>query len=60
MHHIVITFKTPDAVFYALQGLSEEDKETAKEFIDQYVKNDEYVSLDFNLIDKTVKVIKQK
>lgn len=54
-----VTFKTPDAVFYALQDLPSEDREEAQELTDKFVEFNEYVHIEFDTEAQTAKVVPQ-
>lgn len=51
-----VTFKTADALMYALQDLTQEDRERAEEFAEQFVKYGEQIDLDFDVLAGTVTV----
>ncbi len=55
-----ITFKTPDAVYYALRDFEIDDDTKAdwEEFLAQYIKHGEYISIDFDIQARTASVIK--
>ena len=54
-----ITFKTPDAIQEFLDKYdNEDDYEDISLFIREYVTYGEYVRLEFDTVDKTVKVLK--
>ena len=45
---ITLTFKTPDVVWEALQGLSEEEKIEAQEAISNWVEYEEYATIEID------------
>ena len=50
MSKIRVTFKSPDAVYYALQDISDEEQRiSAEKIISQYVNGGEYVTIEFDL-----------
>jgi hypothetical protein len=55
-----ITFKTPDAVYYALKDdeIPEDEKEDLEEFLGEYIKNGEYITIEFDTETKTATVRK--
>jgi hypothetical protein len=54
---IQITFKTPDAVFFALEDLSEEEQEYAKQLLEKWVKYEEVVTVELDTDAKTLNVV---
>lgn len=54
---IQITFKSPDALDYALENLSEEEKETAKEVCKKWIEYEEYVTIEVDTEKKTAIVL---
>lgn len=50
---IKLTFKDPDVLYYALEAMSEEDKEKAEEVINKYIKYRELITIELDT--KTVK-----
>lgn len=52
-----LTFKSPDVVDYAIEDLSEEDKEIAKTVIKKFVKYDEYITVEIDTDLETCDVI---
>ena len=69
---LTIGFKTPDAIEYALEeyrdysgesddgeGLTEEQKEEAKEKLEKWIRYGESVSIEFDLDKMTAKVDKR-
>jgi hypothetical protein len=57
---IQLTFKTPDVVDYALEDLSEDDKEIAKEVIKKFVTYDEYITVEVDTELETCDVLPVK
>jgi hypothetical protein len=56
-----ISFKTPDVVDYAVEDcVDEEDKEFLTEFLSQWIKDGEYVSLEFDTEKGTAVVLPVK
>lgn len=55
---ITVTFKTPNALEYALDGLKQEAKDEAHRFCSQYIRYREYIDIEFDLDNQTVKVLK--
>jgi hypothetical protein len=54
---IHLAFKTPDAVDYGIEHLSEEDKEVAKEVIEKFVEYGECLNVEIDTDLKTCNVI---
>lgn len=52
-----VTFKTPDAVDYAIEDLSEDEREEAKETARKFIEYDEYVVIEFDTETKTATVL---
>lgn len=52
-----VTFKTPDAVDYAIEDLSEEEREEAKETARKFIEYGEYVRIEFDTETKTATVL---
>ena len=56
-----VTFKTPDAVQYALEELpADADWEQAQAVIDKFVEYNEYVRVEFDTEAKTATVVPNK
>lgn len=56
-----VTFKTPDAVQYALEELpADADWQSAQEVLDKFVEYNEYVRVEFDTEKKTATVVPQK
>ena len=56
-----VTFKTPDAVQYALEELpADVDWKEAQKVIDKYVEYNEYVRVEFDTSTGTAKVVPVK
>lgn len=56
---VTVHFKTPDAVHYALKDIEDEDQAyEIQRFIDEYVKYGECTNIEFDLNNKTVKVVR--
>lgn len=57
---IPITFKSPDAIHYALSSLSNEYDEDSLEDIrlqlEKWIRHDEYITIEFDLENETAKV----
>lgn len=58
---IIVTFKTPDAVSDAIgdSPMSPENKKIFTKLTEKFVKWGEYVDLEFDTVDETVKVLEQ-
>jgi len=54
---IQVTFKSPDALGYALEDLSDEDKARAKKVASLFFEYDEYVTVELDLDEKTCVVV---
>lgn len=54
---ILAAFKTPDALYYAFDGLTDEEREAAHEVCDKFVKNNEYVTIEFDIDKQTATVL---
>ena len=50
---IRVTFKTPDAIDYAIEDFEEEQKEDAKDFLETFVRNGEYITIEFDTVMRT-------
>ena len=56
-----VTFKTPDAVQYALEELpADADWESAQKVIDKFVEYNEYVRIEFDTKTQTATVLTAK
>lgn len=55
-----VTFKTPDAVDYAIEDLSEEEQEEAKETARKFVEYGEYITVKFDTETQTATVVPLK
>ena len=49
MNKIRLTFKTPDVTDYALEEVSEEERDKAEKLIDKYVEYGEYLRVEIDL-----------
>lgn len=52
-----VTFKTPDAVDYAIEDLSEDEQAEAKETARKFVEYGEYVVVEFDTETQTATVL---
>lgn len=52
-----VNFKTPDALYYALKNMEEDEEFKCKEFAEKYIKYGEYISVEFDTETRTVKVL---
>lgn len=57
---IHVLFKTPDAVEYALEGVSDDDREKVENFLSEFIEYGESVTLEFDTEKKTAQVKKRK
>jgi hypothetical protein len=56
-----ITFKTPDAVDYALKDIeSKEEQEDVKNFLSKFISGGEYITICFDTDVETATVVKKK
>jgi hypothetical protein len=51
------TFKTPDAIQYALRGVPEEHQEGAYAVVNRFVRHEETVTIEFDTEAKTAVVV---
>ena len=54
---IHLTFKTPDVVFNATQGLMDEDREVIEELCKRWIEFGEYLTVLVDTTDKTCTVV---
>ena len=56
---VTVTFKTPDAIDCALEGMDKKSTEykKAKKLLDKYIEYEEYAYLEFDVDKGTVKVL---
>ena len=56
-----VTFKTPDVLedLDRLEDISEDERASAEELINQYVEYGEYVRIEFDTDSKTAKVLRK-
>jgi len=60
MSKITLTFKTPDASYYALQDIQDEDKKAeAEAVIAKFVQYDEYVDIEIDIEAGTATVLER-
>jgi hypothetical protein len=53
-----ITFKTPDAMDYALKDIEDEDeREEVKKFLSKFIKYSECITVEFDTKAKTATVV---
>lgn len=52
-----VTFKTPDAVYYAVDEYGQEHKEEIEETASKFVSYGEYVTIEFDTETKTATVV---
>lgn len=52
-----VMFKTPEAAHYAIQDLPEDKKSAASELLQKFLKYGEIVTVQFDLEDKSAKVL---
>lgn len=52
-----LSFKTPDVVFYAVKGESEENKDAIERCLEKYVEYGECVSIEFDTDDPSYAVV---
>lgn len=53
-----VTFKTPDAVHFALADLEGPELEEASDLADEYIESGEYVTIEFDTEKQTATVMK--
>ena len=54
---VQLTFKSPDVIDCAIENLSEEEKEEAKEIIQKFVRDGEYIDVEIDTDLETCDVI---
>ena len=54
---VQLTFKSPDVIDCAIENLSEEKKEEAKEIIQKFVRDGEYIDVEIDTDLETCDVI---
>jgi len=60
MSKIRVTFKSPDASYYALQNIQDEDeREHAEDVLRKFIENDEYVTIEIDLDTEEAIVVKR-
>lgn len=55
-----VTFKTPDALDYAIEDLSEDEQEEAKETARKFIEYGEYAVIEFDTETQTATVVPVK
>lgn len=56
---IRVSFKTPDAVDYAIEDLPEEYRDSIKDQLSKWIQYGEYVTIEFDLDKETATVLEQ-
>ena len=57
---VQVTFKTPDAVYYASQDLDEDQKKRFKEVAEKWLKYGEYITVEFDLTTGNARVVPRR
>ena len=52
-----VRFKTPDALFYAIQELEEEDRYIAETLAEQFISQGEFVTIELDTEKQTATVL---
>lgn len=55
---VIVRFKTPDALYYALEGQEEEDKAAIKKVAEKYISYGECISIEFDTETGEARVLK--
>ena len=57
MDKLEITFKMPDAEYFAVQHLTGEQKEKAREVCRKFIQYGEYITIEIDVENQTARVI---
>lgn len=53
----IVNFKTPDALFYAIEDMSEDEKDDAKAVANRWMRHGEMIRVQFSTEDGTAVVL---
>ena len=53
----IVSFKTPDATYYATEGMTQEEKDKFQSVFDKYIEYDECIDVEFDTVTGEARVI---